>query len=69
MASRRELPVETRLELAAVKEGAVLLIDFILSGGLDTVVADILELPTKPAAPPADYMRTYADAHRDTHGE
>lgn len=55
-ASDKSIPREDRLENAAETRGMIRMCDFILVGGLDETVRNLLGFPAEPPAPPAEYM-------------
>ena len=56
LGSRRDIPRDERLELAAESRGFIGCIDWLLSGGLDEGVRKMLELPLEIPRAPEEYM-------------
>lgn len=55
-ASNKTIPRDDRLEMAAETRGMIRMCDFILVGGLDETVRNLLGFPATPPAPPDEYM-------------
>ena len=59
--SSYSVPREDRIEIMAFKRGIIAGFDFILAGGLDEKVRNLVGLDAQPPAPVEDYMRTDID--------